>query len=146
MIQINIWMSLQRRDTHIRYSIQCSKLHFCFYKVPFGSPECWLIKSWCWWTKRQKNLCIMNIDIFSFDLQWMIFKRISVLNLGGIYCENKNKSHTKFKMFLCMKNPNETILHFTLSLKFLFKNVCCCISLFLSMQLQFQYYIIRGIY
>lgn len=81
-----------------------------------------------------------------FDLQWMIFKRISVLNLGGIYCENKNKSHTKFKMFLCMKNPNENILHFILSLKFLFKNVCCCISLFLSMQLQFQYYIIRGIY
>lgn len=82
-----------------------------------------------------------------FDLHWMIFKRISVLNLGGIYCENKNKSHTKFiKMFLCMKNPNENILHFILSLKFLFKNVCCCISLFLSMQLQFQYYIIRGIY
>lgn len=83
------WGFMQRRDTHIRYSIQCSKLHFCFYKVPFGSPECWLIKSWCWWTKRQKNLCIMNIDIFSFDLQWMIFKRISVLNLGGIYCEKK---------------------------------------------------------
>lgn len=24
-----------------------------------------------------------------------------------------------------MKNPNENILHFILSLKFLFKNVCC---------------------
>lgn len=32
----------------------------------------------------------------------------------------KNKSHTKFKMFLCMKNPNENILHFILSLKFFF--------------------------
>lgn len=32
----------------------------------------------------------------------------------------KNKSHTKFKMFLCMKNPNENILHVILSLKFFF--------------------------
>lgn len=65
-----------------------------------------------------------------FDLHWMIFKRISVLNLGGIYCENKNKSHTKFiKMFLCMKNPNETILHFILSLKFFFKK---CLLLYFT--------------
>lgn len=51
----------------------------------------------------------------------MIFKRISVLNFGGIYCENKNKSYIKFKMFLCMKNFNEIILYFILLLEFFLK-------------------------
>lgn len=129
------------------------------YDIPFSALSFISVFKgtlWLTWVLTDQILVLVNIETkeslyyeywyLFFDLHWMIFKRISVLNLGGIYCENKNKSHTKFKMFLCMKNPNENILHFILSLKFLFKNVCCCISLFLSMQLQFQYYIIRGIY